>query len=215
VDFDSDDSTFKAWKGFFAEVGIPNKNVVNIDTSLLEDPNAAAASYAQRIVDLGVAPKMEHPITRLVIEKLPILDVVMLGMGPDGHTASLFPGHELLKESSLWVAAIEDSPKPPAARITLTLPVLNSARDVAFLVTGAGKATAVATIMSLTEKFTSHIHNLSIRKGKRVMGAYVAGQILKRLGMKVEHPASLIKPAGFSHLVWFLDTAAAANLPAE
>src|SRR5260370_11312532 len=79
---------------------------------------------------------------KVVAANLP-LDFVLLGVGEDGHTASLFPGHQALKSHNL-VVGIDDAPKPPPYRITLTLPVLPDARRVLIMATAAGKADAVA-----------------------------------------------------------------------
>jgi 6-phosphogluconolactonase len=88
-------------------------------------PDEAAGLYAHVVA--AVAP----------------LDLVHLGVGEDGHTASLFPGHAALKASAM-VVGVRDSPKPPPQRVTLTLNALQSARRVIILATGAGKADAVA-----------------------------------------------------------------------
>lgn len=70
-------------------------------------------------------------------------EVVMLGVGPDGHVASLFPGHPALDTEAI-VVGVTDSPKPPPQRVTLTLPALNRSRAVWFVASGAAKADAVA-----------------------------------------------------------------------
>lgn len=77
------------------------------------------------------------------ISDCPKFDLILLGMGPDGHVASLFPNHSVLDEKGDWVTFITDSPKPPPERITFTLPVINSASNVAVVVTGESKAEAV------------------------------------------------------------------------
>jgi 6-phosphogluconolactonase len=67
----------------------------------------------------------------------------MLGMGPDGHVASLFPGFDQLGVDDQIAVAVTGSPKPPPERVSLTFPALNRTRAVWFLVTGEGKAEAV------------------------------------------------------------------------
>jgi len=78
---------------------------------------------------------------------LPAFDLIWLGMGPDGHTASLFPGSLALDETQRWVVA-NWAPAQEAWRMTLTFPVLNAGRDVIFVVTGADKADALSRIRS-------------------------------------------------------------------
>lgn len=79
----------------------------------------------------------------------PVFDLVLLGVGGDGHTASLFPGDPALTERERWVTAVpRPAGEPAVARLTLTLPVLNRARCVTFLVSGKGKAQVVGQILA-------------------------------------------------------------------
>ena len=77
----------------------------------------------------------------------PRFDVIHLGLGEDGHTASLFPGSPALKEVRALIAQVHDAPKPPPDRLTLTLPVLNAARAVLFMVQGTSKRQALARVL--------------------------------------------------------------------
>lgn len=81
--------------------------------------------------------------------QMPSFNILFLGIGPDGHTCSLFPNHNLLKVNSQQklVAFIGDSPKPPPERVTFTFPVLNNAKLCLFVVTGSGKAEIVKRIV--------------------------------------------------------------------
>jgi 6-phosphogluconolactonase len=100
-----------------------------VDTAL--GPDAAAAAYEALLVE--------------TIGRHPRLDLALMGLGPDGHTASLFPGKPALSESKRFAVGVpEAGMEPLVPRVTLTLRLFNTAREVVFLVAGADKASAVA-----------------------------------------------------------------------
>jgi 6-phosphogluconolactonase len=104
-----------------------------------DNPEAAAARYAGLLRD-AAAPE-DHGAS-------PSFDVLMLGIGPEGHVASLFPGQPALQEQERTVAAVRGSPKPPPVRLTLTLPAIRAARDVWIIASGADKADAIRHALS-------------------------------------------------------------------
>ncbi|CAI9781825.1 unnamed protein product [Fraxinus pennsylvanica] len=138
VPLDSDDSNYKlAWDGFLSKVPISPSNIYAINDKL--SPEGAADDYETRLKHL-----VESKIIPLSnASGFPKFDLMLLGMGPDGHVASLFPTRQQRYEKNRWVTFIIDSPKPPPPRITFTLPVINSATEIAMVVTGAELADTV------------------------------------------------------------------------
>lgn len=137
----------------FLPTGDPERNEVQAHAALLDhvpvdparvhvmaasdgaygsDPVTAAAAYAEVLETFGAD------------RTGPLFDVHLLGMGGEGHVNSLFPHTDAVREAEQLVVAVTDSPKPPPVRVTLTLPALQSAREVWLIVSGEAKADAVA-----------------------------------------------------------------------
>jgi 6-phosphogluconolactonase len=151
-----------------AAFGLPAANVHRM-AGELPDPAAAALAYERELVAALGTP--------------PVLDLVLLGMGPDGHTASLFPGSPALGETARWVVANPvTSPlvHGQTTRLTFTAPAINAARHVRFLIAGADKAAPLAQVLT----------------GPRDPTRY---------------PSQLVAPAS-GDLAWFVDAAAASSL---
>lgn len=145
VPFTDPDSNYALCKTeFFSKIPqIQSKNIHTIDVSLLDDLEELAEDYADKLI---------HQFAQKDSARFPVFDLILLGMGPDGHTCSLFPGHELLREEGSWVAYIDDSPKPPPRRITFTLPVLNHAARVVFVATGESKQEVLSQVLDRPEE---------------------------------------------------------------
>ena len=155
---DHADSNFRmANEAMLSRVPLPERNIHRIDG--VGDAAANASDYESDL--------REYFST----SNWPRLDLVMLGMGDDGHTASLFPDTTALKEESLWVAAnwVE---KFNTWRITLTAPAINAARNVLFLITGAGKADRLSEVL-LGERDTSRLPSQLIAPREGVLEWYV------------------------------------------
>ncbi|UNZ20010.1 6-phosphogluconolactonase [Streptomyces sp. 891-h] len=102
------------------------------------DAEAAAEAYATELAAAGGDPAV----------RVPSFDVLLLGVGPDTHVASLFPEHPALRETERTVVGVHGAPKPPPVRLTLTLPAIRAAEEVWLLAAGEDKADAVALALS-------------------------------------------------------------------
>ncbi|ESO84989.1 hypothetical protein LOTGIDRAFT_196232 [Lottia gigantea] len=139
VPFDNPECTYSIYeKNLTSKINFPKENIFPINPEL--SVSESATDYAQKI-----SKEFET-------NGVPEFDVLVLGMGPDGHVCSLFPGHPLLDETTKVVAPISDSPKPPPSRVTLTFPVINRCRCAVFASCGAAKADILKKVLEIREE---------------------------------------------------------------
>lgn len=132
---DSESNYGQAWQSLLSKVPVLKQNIHRIKGEL--EPETAAKDYIYQLRQNATGDL-----------KWPILDYVLLGMGADGHTASLFPGQVNPAETkSAAIAVTADYMGRPATRVTLTPLVFNSARHILFLVSGENKAKALSTVL--------------------------------------------------------------------
>ena len=138
-----------------AAAELPPERVHRMEGEL--GPREGARRYAEELArhtaDAGQSPPA-----------VPVLDVVVLGIGPDGHVASLFPGASTLRAGEDAVClGVSDSPKPPPERITLSLAVLRAARECVLLATGTSTADAVSAMLG---EPSIHVPASLLRRGR-------------------------------------------------
>lgn len=122
----------QAWEALLDHVDVDPARVHEMPAAGSLSLDDAAAAYSREVREDGSG----------------LFEVVMLGMGPDGHVASLFPGHPALDVHDQIAVAVSDSPKPPPQRISLTYDALNRSRSIWLLATTGQKAQAVSTALS-------------------------------------------------------------------
>jgi len=122
-----------AREALLSRIAVPESNVHRMRGEL--EPSAGASAY-------------DADLRAYFADRAPVFDLLFLGLGPDGHTASLFPGTDALNITDVWCAANQVSGSVASPwRLTLTYPAINSARRVIFLVEGAEKADILATVL--------------------------------------------------------------------
>ena len=124
-------------------IGIPAAQVHPMPASDGPDGDRVSLAADRYSRELAAAAEGRGPV--------PVFDVCLLGVGPDAHIASLFPGLAQINENGTATAPVHDSPKPPPTRITLTLPSINGSRQVWVLASGGSKAEAVRLGLSGTD----------------------------------------------------------------
>jgi 6-phosphogluconolactonase len=141
VPYDHPGSNYRMTReAMLAKAPVPAENIHPIPTD--GDPEDAALRYEQTLQKAYGAATLDP--------QRPLFDLTLLGLGPDGHTASLLPGEPVLNERRRWVAAVSHG--RPEVRITLTYPAIESSQRVAFLVVGEAKAKIFGAIRSGTSQ---------------------------------------------------------------
>jgi len=126
---DADRNEGQAQEALLSRIPIPEHNVHRVaSSSNVDTVETAAAAYHDELAHNGN----------------PEFDVLMLGVGPDGHVASLFPGHQVYVQGAATVSAVHDSPKPPPTRVTLSVGAINRAKKVWLVAAGEEKAHSIA-----------------------------------------------------------------------
>lgn len=138
ADDDQDRNALQSRTALLDHIEVPAENIHEVaaaDSGLTLDE--AAAAYAEELARFGDQERA-----------WPSFAVCFLGVGPDGHIASLFPDRPEVTETDAAVLPVRDSPKPPAERVTLTRPVINSSKRVWLVLTGADKASALGLALA-------------------------------------------------------------------
>jgi 6-phosphogluconolactonase len=143
VERDSDERNEKqARDAFLDRIDVPAENIHAMAASDGDlDLDAAAASYADELARFA-------PEDRTDSGPWPAFDICFLGVGPDGHIASLFPDRPEIAITDRSTAGVRDSPKPPPERVTVTRPVINSSQRVWMVLAGADKASALGLVLA-------------------------------------------------------------------
>lgn len=127
-------------RGIFLDRFAPASHIHPIPTNVA-NPDEAAARYVDELKSFYGAATLDPA--------RPLFDIVLMGIGPDGHTASLFPGYPAADETARWVVGVpRANVEPFVPRVSLTLPVLASCREMLFEVSGAGKRTILTQVFS-------------------------------------------------------------------
>ncbi len=168
-----DSNYFMAHKNLLSGVQISPENIHPILTGY-QTPETGAEIYEKHLRDFFYSQTQTGAGRSSGNTTFPSFDLILLGMGTDGHTASLFPGSGYLKEKVKWVTAVKEGlGSPPVARITLTLPIINQAQNILFLISG--------------------------KKKRKLLDTFISKPVL---GDDARYPAAHVKPAG--RLIWVI-----------
>ncbi len=153
VPFDHSDSNFRMiHETLLSNIDIPKSGIHPVLTEEI-NPDESAISYEREMCSFF----------SLSSGSIPVFDLILLGVGDDGHTASLFPGSAALKENNRLALSVVPPVRSMHERITITFPVINSARNIIIQITGSNKAVVVKDIL---ENENSHLPAASVKPGK-------------------------------------------------